>query len=212
MPHRTPQQPRAHATRQAILRAAAEEFDRLGYAGAPLSAILDRSGVTKGAFYFHFPSKAALASAIARAQDDVWPVLTRAWRDRGLDPLRTLVGLLEEAAARLSDDVVLRAGVRITADREFGHVGLATSHLRWEAVLVDLLDAARAAGQLRRGVDPRGAARTLTAAVLGARLIATATTRCADYPDRVREMWRFVLPGIATDEWCAEAIARPAVL
>ncbi|WP_433266202.1 ScbR family autoregulator-binding transcription factor [Actinosynnema sp. CS-041913] len=198
-------QHRAQATREAILRAAAEEFDRFGYEGAPLSAILDRSGVTKGAFYFHFMSKEALASAIVQVQDDTWPRLAHAWQDRGLDPLRTAVGLFDEAVVLLSRDVVLRAGVRIAADRELGYPGLAGSHPRWEKVLADLLFAARDEGQLRPGVDPEAAARTLTAAALGARLISTATSRCADYPDRMREVWRLVLPGVATDEWCAAA-------
>ncbi|MBB5954652.1 AcrR family transcriptional regulator [Saccharothrix tamanrassetensis] len=210
-----PQQHRARATREAILRAAAEEFDRVGYEGAPLSAILDRSGVTKGAFYFHFTSKAALASAIVQVQDDTWPRLADEWRGRGLDPLRTMVGLFDAAVVLLSADVVIRAGVRLAAERELAYPGLAGSHLRWEKVLADLLRAARDEGQLRPGVDPEAAARTLTAAALGARLISTATTRCADYPDRMREVWRFVLPGLATDEWCAAAVrvvAGPEVL
>ncbi|CCH35376.1 ScbR family autoregulator-binding transcription factor [Actinosynnema sp. NPDC047251] len=210
-----PQQHRAQATREAILRAAAEEFDRLGYEGAPLSVILDRSGVTKGAFYFHFTSKQALASTIVQVQDDAWPVLARAWLGRGLDPLRTMVGMFDEAVVLLSRDVVLRAGVRLAADRELGYPGLASAHLRWEKVLADLLFAARDEGQLRPGVDPESAARAVTAAALGARLISTATSRCADYPERMREIWRFLLPGLTTEEWCAAAermFAAPDVL
>ncbi|CAL9669793.1 hypothetical protein SUDANB95_07395 [Actinosynnema sp. ALI-1.44] len=199
-------QHRALATREAILRAAAEEFDRLGYDAAPLSAILERSGVTKGAFYFHFPSKEALASAIVQVQDDTWPRLAGQWRDRGLDPLRTLIGLFDEAVSLLSRDVVLRAGVRLAADRDVGYPGLSSAHLRWEKVLGDLLLAARDAGQLRPGVDAEAAARTLTSAALGARLISSATCRCADFPERMREVWRLVLPGLATDEWCPPAL------
>lgn len=61
-----PQQERAHATREAIVSAAAGEFDRAGHAAISLNDILRRSGVTKGAFYFHFPSKEAVADDIAR--------------------------------------------------------------------------------------------------------------------------------------------------
>ncbi|MFI9813054.1 ScbR family autoregulator-binding transcription factor [Saccharothrix variisporea] len=199
-------QHRALATREAILRAAAEEFDRVGYDAAPLSAILERSGVTKGAFYFHFTSKEALAAAIVQIQDDTWPRLADRWRDRAIDPLSTLVGLFDEAVSLLSRDVVLRAGVRLAADRELGYPGLASAHLRWEKVLADLLAAAGDAGQLRSGVDPEAAARMLTSAALGARLISSATSRCADYPERMREVWRFVLPGLATDEWTASVL------
>ena len=62
-----PQQRRAQLTRRAILAAAAEEFDSTGYAGTTLNAVLRRSGITKGAFYFHFPSKEAVAEALAAA-------------------------------------------------------------------------------------------------------------------------------------------------
>jgi AcrR family transcriptional regulator len=204
-----PKQDRARATREAILRAAAEEFDRLGFQATPLSAILHRGGVTKGAFYFHFPSKEALAAEIVRIQDDTWPQLAQEWHDRGLDPLRTAFGLFDAAVVLLSRDVVVRAGVRLAADGELGHPGLAAAHVRWEAVLTDLLLAARDRGQLRPSADPRAASRVLCSAALGARLISAATTGCADYPRRVREVWRLVLPAVATDEWCAKVFAGP---
>ncbi|MGM1061055.1 ScbR family autoregulator-binding transcription factor [Saccharothrix sp. Mg75] len=200
-----PQQHRAVATRDAILRAAAEEFDRLGYEGAALSAVLDRGGVTKGAFYFHFASKEALAAVLVRLQEELWPRLAGEWRARGLDPLSTAVGLVQDAAERLSRDVVLRAGVRLAADRELDHPGLAASHLRWEAVVGELLGDARAEGLLLAGVDPAAAARALCSAALGARLISVAASRCADYPERMREVWRLVLPGLAAPESRAAA-------
>jgi AcrR family transcriptional regulator len=202
-----PQQHRAQATRGAILRAAAEEFDRLGYDGAPLSAILKRSGVTKGAFYFHFPSKEALAAALVQMQHDTWPQVLGRWRARGFDPLRTLVGLIDDSVTMLSRDVVLRAGVRLTADREFGCPGVSSPHLRWEKFLGEVLTAAQEAGQLRPDVDPEAAARVLCSAGLGARLTSSLATRCADLPDRMREVWRYLLPGVVAEEWRSAVLA-----
>jgi AcrR family transcriptional regulator len=57
-----PRQDRARATRECILRAAAQEFERAGFVAASLRAMLARVGVTKGAFYFHFESKEAVAA------------------------------------------------------------------------------------------------------------------------------------------------------
>jgi AcrR family transcriptional regulator len=51
-------------TKRAILAAAAVEFAAHGYAGAGIDAILRRAGVSKGAFYFHFESKHAVADAV----------------------------------------------------------------------------------------------------------------------------------------------------
>lgn len=51
---------RAQETRQKILSAAATCFSRIGYDAASVSSICTEAGVTKGAFYYHFPSKQAL--------------------------------------------------------------------------------------------------------------------------------------------------------
>lgn len=57
-------QKRAIATRQAVLVAAAEVFNRMGYVNAGLQEIISESGVTKGSLYFHFSSKEQLARAV----------------------------------------------------------------------------------------------------------------------------------------------------
>lgn len=48
------------STRVRLLESAAEVFSEQGYAGASISAIADRAGVTSGAIYRHFESKADL--------------------------------------------------------------------------------------------------------------------------------------------------------
>ena len=51
-------------TRQRILIAAAQEMLAAGYAGASLSGMARRQGVTKGAFGYHFPTKRSLLEAV----------------------------------------------------------------------------------------------------------------------------------------------------
>ncbi|MBU1700185.1 MAG: TetR/AcrR family transcriptional regulator [Candidatus Eisenbacteria bacterium] len=51
----------AQQTRAIILDAAAEVLARQGYEAARVDDIARRSGVSKGAFYFHFPSKEEMA-------------------------------------------------------------------------------------------------------------------------------------------------------
>ncbi|MFD8655358.1 TetR family transcriptional regulator, partial [Streptomyces mirabilis] len=57
-------QERAVRTRRLILDAAASVFDERGYEAATIGEVLARAGVTKGALYFHFPSKRALAEGV----------------------------------------------------------------------------------------------------------------------------------------------------
>jgi AcrR family transcriptional regulator len=99
-----PRQARALATRERILDAAAHEFAAEGYHAASLSKILERSGVTRGAMYFHFASKEAMGRAVADVMAARLPeaVADRCLADGGYAAVR------ERAAAAWS---VLLAGV-----------------------------------------------------------------------------------------------------
>jgi len=52
-------------TRERLIDAAADVFNRLGYHGASLEAVADAAGYTKGAVYSNFASKADLFVALA---------------------------------------------------------------------------------------------------------------------------------------------------
>ena len=66
------------ATRERILRAARELFNRKGYSEVSVNEVMRRAGLTHGGFYNHFPSKDALfveaIEAYARENPtDRWP-------------------------------------------------------------------------------------------------------------------------------------------
>ena len=44
-------------TRQRLLEAALDEFRQVGFANAQIDRIVEKVGVSRGTFYFHFPSK-----------------------------------------------------------------------------------------------------------------------------------------------------------
>jgi AcrR family transcriptional regulator len=67
-----PVTPKGHATRASILQTAAEVFAERGYAETTLSELIARSGLTKGAFYFHFTSKEQLALAVLEEKQRQW--------------------------------------------------------------------------------------------------------------------------------------------
>ena len=196
-----PQQRRAQVTRRAIVIAAAEEFDRAGYDATPLSAILRRSGVTKGAFYFHFPSKDAVASALIRFQAQVWSKIWQRWTGRGLDPLSTAVELVDEVIRILERDVVVRAGAQLAMrDQE--------TAARWEQLLGGLLRRSAEHGLLRPEIDPAAATRVLYATLVGVRVLSTG--RGIGAAQQTGEIWRIVLGGIATADWLRDNPSVPA--
>jgi AcrR family transcriptional regulator len=55
---------RAAATRQKLLEAAREEFQRHGFAGGRIDAVAESAGVNKRLIYAHFASKAGLVDAV----------------------------------------------------------------------------------------------------------------------------------------------------
>ncbi len=65
-------------TEARLLHAAKQEFLKSGYAKANLRAICRAAGVTTGAFYFSFPSKEALLSAILDPLIAEYQAMTRA--------------------------------------------------------------------------------------------------------------------------------------
>lgn len=57
-------------TRLRILEHAARLFRRHGYDGIGIDAIMDAAGLTRGAFYAHFRSKADLFASVTAAESD----------------------------------------------------------------------------------------------------------------------------------------------
>ncbi|MEU4579077.1 MULTISPECIES: TetR/AcrR family transcriptional regulator [Nonomuraea] len=64
-PRKQPRQQRSRQTVAAILEAAAQLFQRHGYAGATTNKIAERAGVSIGSLYQYFPNKDALLVALA---------------------------------------------------------------------------------------------------------------------------------------------------
>src|SRR5271154_4777544 len=65
-PRKLPRQQRSEATVESILEAAAQVFERHGYAAGTTNRIAERAGVSIGTLYQYFPNKDAILIALAR--------------------------------------------------------------------------------------------------------------------------------------------------
>jgi AcrR family transcriptional regulator len=197
-------QPRARATRMAILTAAATHFARDGYHATSLDRVLADSGGTKGALYFHFASKQALARAVVAEMVQGWWDLREQVEERGLDPLSALIALVDEVVARLIESPIARGGTRLIAERPLAapeanrHFGMG------EQDALALLTKATEAGLLRESVDPGVVARQVVALLAGHRQICDALDDREGLWQRVDEAWTLLLPAVASDAWLAE--------
>jgi AcrR family transcriptional regulator len=81
-PRKTPRQERSRLTVDAILEAAADVFERHGYAAGTTNRIAERAGVSIGSLYQYFPNKDAILVALVERHLDegvaaAGPVLER---------------------------------------------------------------------------------------------------------------------------------------
>ena len=56
-------------TRARLFDAAVAEFQRRGFADAEVAAIADAAGVSRGSFYFHFPTKEHVLAELERVEE-----------------------------------------------------------------------------------------------------------------------------------------------
>jgi AcrR family transcriptional regulator len=200
---REPKQERAIQTKATILRAAAEVFDEVGYAGASINKIISRAGVTQGAMYFHFTSKEALAQAVMNAQPTtIVPKLDS-------EGLQRLVDITMIWALQMRSDPLLRAGVRLTTEQGTFGVHDATPYTDWAAIMVECLRTSQEKGELLPGVDPEEVAHFVVAACTGMQMYSEAVNGRADLADRAVSMWRLMLPAIAVPTVVARTALSP---
>lgn len=96
---------RADTTRQQLVRAAAHQFASQAYQDVGLDDILAEAELTKGAMYFHFPSKHALALAIIEQRTNADTAAVQDLLARKLSGLETLVDFCYQLAIQdLSQD------------------------------------------------------------------------------------------------------------
>jgi len=191
-------QARAVVTREQILRGAAEVFDRYGYGASTLSDVIAHAGVTKGALYFHFSSKEDLAHAVIEQQHalSVRPAHQRV--DERAPGLESVIRLSQGLASQLMDDVIVRAGIRLTLEHGTFGASAASPYRDWVVEIEQLLRRAIDEGDLRDSVKPAVLAGFVVSAFIGVQLLSEVLSARQDLRQRVEEMWDILLPSLVS--------------
>ena len=187
---------RGGETRRRILEVAAEAFAERGYAGTSVSDVLKASGVTKGGFYFHFPSKEALALAALRQKQERWTglVMAAVMREaRAVDQLRAMV----EALCDLHEqDPACRAISRLSAELGDEHPELrpqlGAQLTAWMDMVAAVIRRGQDQGDIRPDVEPEIAAEVAVESFIGLETVSEALTGRADLRRRAhhfRDLW-----------------------
>jgi len=164
---------RGNATRRRIVEQSAAVFNRHGYSGTSMSALMAVTGLEKGGLYRHFESKEDLAAA---AFDYAWETVTEP-RRRGVKdcatsiekllllvrnfvepPSQALPGgcpLLNTAIENDDGNPVLREKARRALDE-------------WRSGIAEIVSQGQRARELRKNVDPVAVATIVISSLEGA--------------------------------------------
>ena len=183
---------RAGATRHRLIAAASRQFAHRAYSMVSLDDILADAELTKGAMYFHFPSKQALAMAII---DDVTEMSGAAVGEllaRKMSGLETLIDLIYLLAVQTTQDEVARAGARLLETLDIS-TDLADARWQsWVEFVTTLIERALAEGDVTDRHEPEDVAKMLVALWLGVRRISD-LDQPERYLDNLRTTWTLAL-------------------
>ena len=161
----------AAETRERLLRAAADVFAERGYDGTRVADIAAAAGVSNGALYAHFPSKADLLVAALRTHGrHLLGELFAADPDRPVVDLLLTVGRWLPRRRDARGYLIVEALVAARRDEDVAgpmreYVGERTD---W---LADLVDLAQTRGELDAAVSPQALAHFCLLLAMGSALI-----------------------------------------
>ena len=161
-------------TRETILLAAFEEIYQQGFRKASIDNIIRRTGVTKGALYYHFPNKTALGYAVV--DEVIVPHAEKRWQrliDDDNNPIDTLIEIGEDPAFPIDRNVSLGCPINNLAQEMSGVDEGFRERLnrfleRWREAIETALDKGKHTGHVRHDVDAHEVAAFIVAAFEGA--------------------------------------------
>ncbi len=192
-------QQRSEETRSRIMDAAHRLFSQSGYDATGVADICKQAGVSKGAFYHHFPSKQA-----------VFLELLESWLsglDAAFNLTRQEVQHIPQAILQMADMVgnaFETADVSLSIFLEFWTQAyrettvwktVVAPYRRYQAFFASLIKEGIQEGSLRE-VDADAAARTLVSLAMGLLMQALFDPDGADWGQETKESVRLLLDGL----------------
>jgi AcrR family transcriptional regulator len=190
---------RADTTRHRLVAAASRQFAHRPYSMVSLDDILVEAELTKGAMYFHFPSKQALALAIIDDLAEMSRATVSELLAHKMSGLETLIDLVYRLAVQDTQHEVARAGVRLLDTLDDTTAQPPALWQTWIEFVTTLTQKAVAEGDVIDQHDPEDIAKMLVALWVGIRRISD-LDRPERYLDNLQKAWVLALPSFANPD------------
>jgi AcrR family transcriptional regulator len=190
---------RAETTRQRLIAAASRQFAHRGYSTVSLDDILAAAELTKGAMYFHFPSKQALAVAIIENLAEMSRTAVTELLARRMSGLETVIDLIYLLAIQDTQQEVVRAGVRLLESLDDNTAMPPALWHSWIEFITTLIQKAVTEGDVVDHHDPEDIAKMLVALWVGIRRISD-LDQPEHYLDNLQRVWMLALPSFTNPD------------
>ncbi len=190
---------RADTTRHRLIAAAAHQFARRSYSMVSLDDILAEAGLTKGAMYFHFASKQALAVAIIDDLTEMSRATVTELVARKMSGLETLIDLVYLLAVQDTQNEVARAGTRLLETVDNTTDLSTTVWQSWIETVTTLIQKAVTDGDVVDHHDPEDIAKMLVALWVGIRQISD-LDQPEHHLDNLQNAWILALPSFTNPD------------
>ena len=193
-------QTRSEKTQKQIMKSAVAEFSRSGYDATSVSHICMKAGVSKGAFYHHFPSKQALFLAIM--QDWLRGIDTRLFSKRTAE--KTVPQTLEDMGSTLGIIFKVASGqlpmfmefmIQASRDKAVWSAVIAP-YRQYQQVFADLINEGKEEGSFRADAEAEETAWVLMSMAVGILLQGVVDPGAANWDSVTKKGVQIMLDGL----------------
>ena len=193
-------QQRSEETRDQILTAAVQLFCKSGYEAAAVADICNLAGVSKGAFYHHFPSKQTLFLAII--EEWLKGIDTQLFTERGkgekvtqsLTRMAKTLGFVFKATSGQLP-MFLEFMVQASRDKTVWNATIAP-YRRYQQQFHELIAQGQSEGSIKSEINPELASRVLISLAVGILLQGVVDPEAANWDEVTREGVQMILNSI----------------
>jgi TetR/AcrR family transcriptional regulator, transcriptional repressor for nem operon len=190
---------RADTTRHRLIAAASRQFAHRPYSMVSLDDILAEAELTKGAMYFHFSSKQALALAIIDDLTEMSRAAVTEMLALKMSGLETLIDLIFLLAVQDTQQDVARAGVRLLEALDNTTPLPPTLWQSRMEFVTTLIQRAVTEGDVIDKHDPEDIAKILLALWVGIRRTSD-LDQPVQYLENMQKAWILVLPSFTNPD------------